>query len=421
MIWKTYAKKCQLLNWINARLKCFQLKRGLARLTREYGRKSAITGFQYNAAQAVEEFKRRHRQRCPHFTPPARGQLHIFWVGTTQSQDESGFLQALCRVAKVTVFHNINGKYGIWTGESNTGEVPSFDDIRRANDECLLSQIKQANASDGINLLLGQMWANLTSKEALQEVQCMGIPVVNIAMDDRLPGHWEDRDGLRLGSVGLGPGVDMVLTTSADTCLWYGLESCPAVFWPLASDPEIFAPDDNSAHDIDVLFIGNRYGIRAKIVSRLERRGIKVDCYGGGWPNGYVNAEQMADLSKRARIILGVGTVGHCSDVYTMKLRDFDALMTGALYVTHRNPDLCRLYTEGEEIECYESPEEAFGKIRYYLDHPAEREMIGNRGRRKAIARDTWDDRLSSTLCQLGLLQDRSAGGQTVDGKEVQR
>ena len=126
---------------------------------------------------------------------------------------------------------------------------------------------------------------------------------------------------------------------------------------------------------------------------------------GGGWPNGYVNAQQNAALSKRARIVLGVGAVGHCPDVYTLKLRDFDALMTGALYVTHRNPDLCRIFVEGEELDCYETPKEAAEKIRYYLDHAKERERIGQAGQQKVIARDTWDARLGATFLQLGLMQ----------------
>ena len=174
---------------------------------------------------------------------------------------------------------------------------------------------------------------------------------------------------------------------------------------PRPTDPGLFTPADGAVRDIDVLFIGNRYGVRGEIVACLERNGIEVDCYGHGWPNGYVNAEQNAALSKRARIILGVGTVGHCPDVFTLKLRDFDALMTGALYVTHRNPDLCSIFTESEEMECYESPQEAAEKIRYYLDHPVERERIGRLGQQKAIAQHNWDERLGSAFRLLGLLQ----------------
>jgi spore maturation protein CgeB len=411
MGWKEIAKKWPMLYWVNAKLKCFYLKRDLARLAFEYESKAASSGFSYDAENAVDEFKRRHQRYRDGYAPVPYGALRVFWVGTNQSQDESGFLQALNRLAKVTVFYNIEGKYGSWSGNAKTLESSTFGEIRRINDEMLLKQVVQAQAEEGIDVLLGQMWAHRISKEALGKVQSMGIPVINISMDDRLPTHWSKSEGVRLGSVGLVEGLDMVLTTSPETCLWYGTEGAGALFWPLASDPRVFAPVDSAVRDIDVLFIGNKYGVRDKIVHHIESCGVKVDCYGGGWPNGYVNAEQNTALSKRARIILGVGTVGHCPDVYTLKLRDFDALMTGALYITHRNPDLCRIFKEGEEMECYESPQEAAEKIHYYLDHHVERDRIGRMGQKKAMAQHNWDDRLGSTFRRLGLLQSNNSHG----------
>ena len=398
--WKQVAKRFYLLYWINARIKCYELKRGLAKLNSHFEAKAIASGFCYKESDALAEFSRRLKHYRSNYNAVSKGNLRLFWLGANQSQDESGFLQALRRMGNVTVFTNIEGSYGIWFGRENS----SFAEIRCANDEALLAQISRAHAEGGIDLLLGQMWAGLISKEALSKVQSMGIPVVNIAMDDRLPVHWSAHKGIRLGSLGLSPGVDMVLTTCPETCLWYGVEGCPALFWPLASDPTLFAPSKERIRDIDILFIGNRYGIRGEIVSYLQQSGIHVDCYGRGWANGYVDAAQNTDLSKRARIILGIGTVGHCKDVYTLKLRDFDALMTGALYITHRNPDLCQIFQEGNEIECYESPQELAKKIKYYLDNPLERERVGNAGQQKAVTYHNWDERLITTFRQLGMV-----------------
>lgn len=400
MNWKEILKRSSLIYWFNAKFKCYELKTDLARLTRKYESKANINDYDYDSKVAIEEFKSRHRRYRPDFAPVALGSLRVFWIGVCQSQDESGFLQALNRLANVKIFYNSYGGYGLWQGDGKA----SFAEVRKANDDAIYKQVCEAHAERGIDVLLGQMWAQMLSKEMLAKIQDLGIPVINIAMDDRLPIHWTSREGIRLGSIGLSPSIDMALTTSLETCLWYCVEGCPALFWPLASDPVIFAPAEGAVRDIDVLFIGNRYGIRGKIVAYLERNGIVVTCYGSGWPNGYVDAKQNGTLSKRARIILGVGTVGHCSDVYTLKLRDFDALMTGALYLTHRNPDLCKLFKEGEEIECYDSKNEAVEKIRYYLSHPKEREQIGLLGQQTALNRHTWDYRLVETFGLLGLL-----------------
>tara|TARA_B100000519_G_scaffold95239_1_gene82703 strand:+ start:2424 stop:3695 length:1272 start_codon:yes stop_codon:yes gene_type:complete len=403
--WRKIAKKSALLFWINAKVKGFKLKRDLARLSTEYQRKAITSNINYSEDKTVADFKSCLGLKYPNFTPTFSEPLRIFWVGTNRDQDESGFIQALQRLARVTVFYNHKGLYGTWGGDAMSSSSNNIEETRKANDDSLLKQVMKAHAEGGIDVLVGQMWAHRISKEALGKVQSMGIPVINISMDDRLPANWSDNEGLRLGSVGLVEGVDMVLTTSPETCLWYAVERCPALFWPLASSPEVFAPSDDEIRDIDVLFIGNKYGARAEIIQYIKNHGVKVECYGRGWSNGYVNAEQMASLSKRASIILGVGTVGYCPDVYTLKLRDFDALMTGALYMTHRNPDLCRIFKEGEEMECYESPQEAVEKIRYYLDHQVERELIGRVGQKKARAQHNWDVRLDSTFRQLGLLQ----------------
>ena len=248
------------------------------------------------------------------------------------------------------------------------------------------------------------MWAEFYSAGALERIRQIGIPVTNIAMEDRLPSLWKRRAGHCMGSVGLGQGLDMVLTTCAETCAWYAAEKIPAIFWPLASDANLFGAGEEAARDIDILFVGNRYGIRGKIVDELTKSGLKVQCYGSGWPNGPVGAEQNMRLSKQAKIILGVGTIGHCSDLYTLKLRDFDALMTGALYITHRNPDLLRFFVEGVHLECYEKICELKQKIIFYLENPAERERIGSLGRMHARGRHTWDHRFKQIFLKLGLL-----------------
>jgi len=404
MDWKKVAKKSSILNWINSNLKNYKLKLDLRNMSHYYKKKAAKLNFSYDANMAISEFKCWHKANAPDYVPLTEGALRVFWIGSNKDQDESGFLQALQRLANVTVFHDFEGEYGTWSGEGSGFESPYFEKVREINDGLLFEQLARGKDQGSFDLLIGQMWAHRISKEALSLVQKMGIPVINISMDDRLPINWGSKGDVRLGSVGLVSGTNLVLTTSSETCLWYGVEGCPALFWPLASSPEIFSPDEHNVRDIDVLFIGNKYGTRGKIVKYLEGNGVKVDCFGAGWPNGHINAEQMASLSKRAEIILGVGTIGHCDDLYTLKLRDFDAPMSGALYLTHRNPDLCKLFIEGEEIECYSSLKEALVKIQYYLNNPEKMRLVAEKGFSRACKQHTWDKRLNETFSMLGLV-----------------
>jgi len=402
---KVWLRGVPPISYANRLYKANQLRAGLRYLESGYAKLAHEKSLSYKKSEAIASFKRGVLVRRPTFQPKKAGELRIFWVGSNRDQDESGFLQALRRLATVFEFQNWKGSYGQWYWDQK-GRVRVCDpEIVALNDKCLLSQIEAALQVGPIDLLMGQMWANYLSKEALACVRSYGIPVINISMDDRLPDNWGTQAGIRLGAVGLASVTDLVLTTSSETCAWYGVEDCPAIFWPLASDPGVFTPSDNNVRDIDVLFIGNKYGIRERIVQDLKRRQIHVECYGAGWPNGPSTAEQSAALFKRAKIILGVGTVGHCDDVYTLKLRDFDAPMSGALYLTHRSADLALLYEEGTEIECYATSEEAARKITHYLSHPTELSAVAEAGHAKAIERDTWFSRLNSTFLELGMIE----------------
>lgn len=390
---------------VNSTLKARQLRAGLRSLAEHYKNQVEKRSFRYQEQAAIDEFRRRQLNLNPDHHPKKPGDLRIFWVGANRDQDESGFLQALRRIGTVIEFHNWKGSYGQWYLDS-LDRVRVYDPaITALNDRSLKSQIETALKDGAVDLIMGQMWANYISKEALAWVHGCGIPVLNISMDDRLPDNWRRaQGGVRLGAIGLASVTDMVLTTSSETCAWYGVEGCPAIFWPLASDPVVFCPAGDSERNIDVLFIGNKYGIREGIIRELSKRKVNVECYGAGWPNGPATAEHSAALFKRARIILGVGTVGHCEDVFTLKLRDFDAPMSGALYLTHRNADLIQLYHEGIEIECYDTPEEAARKIHHYLARPADLSRIAEAGHAKALSRDTWVCRLEETFSRLGLI-----------------
>ena len=389
---------------LNRALKARQLRTGLVRLANGYNQQALEKGLIYQEAALVAEIRRRVVATRPNVYPKKAGELRIFWVGANRDQDESGFLQALRRLATVIEFRNWKGSYGQWYWDEQ-GHVRVYDPaIVTLNDQSLLVQIESALHQGPIDLLMGQMWANYISKEALAKVRSYGIPVINISMDDRLPDNWGAKSGTRLGAVGLAAVTDLVLTTSSETCPWYAVEGCPAIFWPLASDPDVFSPGLKAVRDIDVLFIGNKYGIRESIVRELNQRGVPVECYGAGWPNGPSTAEQSAALFKRAKIILGVGTVGYCNDVFTLKLRDFDAPMSGALYITHRNVDLAQLYKEGVEIECYTTIEELTQKIKHYLSFPDQRTQMAQAARFKALNRDTWYARLKNTFFNLGLI-----------------
>jgi spore maturation protein CgeB len=402
MSFKALLKKSKIFFILNARIKCWQLKHSRYKLSTRYNKIAKYKKFIYSESDSISAFKNRISNKF--FLPKPKGQLRIFLVGTDPNQEHSGFIQALNKFGYVSEFKkreeyvNMISSFNYFQAKINIPKI-----IAKIDNELKL-QFDQEIELGGVDLVVGQMQSNYISVDILNYISSKGAVIINISMDDRLPGLWGTKNGRRLGSIGLASSLDLVLTTAPETCSWYGVEGCPSLFFPLASCPTIFANKDYENRNIDVLFIGNKYGVREKIISGLEKRGINVQAFGLGWKNGPVDVNRMSLLSKKAKIIVGIGSIGHCENTYTLKLRDFDAPMSGALYITHRNPDLNNFFIEGEDIEFYETIDELATKIKFYLEHDFKREKIAKSGQEKVIKYHNWDRRLSETFTKIGLI-----------------
>ena len=83
-------------------------------------------------------------------------------------------------------------------------------------------------------------------------------------MDDKLGDLWFPKNGITRGSVGLLECVDLTLTTSPEAVNFFAGHNMASTFFPLASSPDIFYNKTINKREIDILFIGNKYGIRGE-------------------------------------------------------------------------------------------------------------------------------------------------------------
>lgn len=317
--------------------------------------------------------------------------LHIYFVGTYFDHEAFGFLQALHKLGRVWSYVDKNGHYGINSSFHSDGS-PALE----SDNQHMLDEIRALHREHEIDFVIGTFVASSIAVETLVSIRSLGIPVINYAMDDRLPHHWRKKNDVRMGAIGLVEGVDLTLQTTKEFVLRYLAEGCPCVYWPFASDPQIYIPA--GVKDMDVVFVGNNYGKRGALVQGIESAGIRVDCYGGGFPNGHLSGNRVAGMFARAKIILGTGLVGHSSSIVTLKLRDFDAPMAGSLYITSHNADLAEFFDIGNEILTYTSIPDCISKIRRFLADPEGRERIASAGRTRAVKDHTWDNRISVLL-----------------------
>lgn len=390
-------KKNVFLYGINMRYRAFLVKRRYSNLRTYYVKIAIRRGIKYREEDVPNQVSKLLKQRRIHPRPLLKGNLRIFYIGAVPEQDYGGIIQGLQKFAQVIPFECEPGRYG---------QMPriSTKDRPKKNGQRLLEMVRKSNKDGLVNVVIGQMWAHSMDPLSLRSVQEMGIITVNISMDDRHTFQERQKAGHWLGTSGLIGSIDLACTAAKECCLWYQIEGCPSIYLPEGSDPEIYRPGSDSKL-YDVCFVGANYGIRSRIVKAIEKRGIKVTCYGVGWPNGLIDVKKLPNLFARSRIILGVGTIGHCTDFYSLKMRDFDGPMSGSLYITHNNPDLSDLYEIGKEIVTYRQPEECADKVVYYLHHPKEAISIGRAGRIQAEREHTWEKRFEKILTFLGILE----------------
>lgn len=321
----------------------------------------------------------------------------ILWIGGNYDQDHSGFIQSLSNFAEVITYTHNDGRYGLSKQPANSKKI-IFDEIRIAHRKNILEIINK----EKINLLMGQMWASTIDPEMLSTIKIMGIPCINIAMDDKLPYHWKkDSIGRRNGAIGLAGSVDLTLNTTKLAVSWYHHLGHDCIYWPLAGNQNVFYP--RKIKKYDVVFIGSKYGYRGEIIESLINSGINITTFGPGWPNGSCSAIESAEIFGSSKIILGIGYIGHSKRIVTLKQRDFDALFTGALYITSRNPDLEIILEDGKHIVYYDNKKDLIEKIKHYLRNDEERLKIANNALEEGLKNHTWDIRLQNTFNKIGI------------------
>ena len=398
---KNILKKNKFLYAINMKWKAYFVKKNYYSLRKYYERLASEQSIVYEKVIISDEIGNFLQKQNVTNKKLIKKRLNILYVGTDAGQDFGGIIQGLKKFGKVFLFSQESGIYG-----------QIFPRIRKDaaefNGKRLLKIAGNILKSSHIDVIIGQMWAGTMAPEALQEIRKMGIPVVNISMDDRHTFKYAFNpkrvNGKLLGTAGLIGSIDLACTSAKECCLWYQIEGCRSIYLPPASDPKLYHPLANPKL-YDVCFVGANYGIRTKIISAIKKRGVNIICYGNAWPKGRIEVKKIPEVFARSHIVLGIGTIGHCTDFYSLKMRDFDGPMSGSLYITHNNPDLYDIFEIGKEIITYNTPEECIEKIVYYLNHINEAEIIAKKGRKRALQFHTWEKRLEKIFQAIDIMR----------------
>lgn len=109
----------------------------------------------------------------------------------------------------------------------------------------------------------------------------------------------------------------------------------------------------------------------------------------------------------QSRLSLGFATAGesHLTQkrLRHLRLREFEAPMAGALYLTEEQPELAEYFEPGQEVLTYTDRENLLDQVRYYLGHQEQSERIRHAGLQRARRDHTWQHRFRQLFAALGL------------------
>jgi len=170
----------------------------------------------------------------------------------------------------------------------------------------------------------------------------------------------------------------------------------------------------------DVSFVGGANSYRKWFVYELEKRGIKVACFGDRWKNGRVSYSEMEEIFSTSKINLNISnsaqfdiryllsspinilsTLKSRKNISQTKARNFEIPNQGGFELTEYVPSLEDYFELGKEIICYKDIDEVVMLIKYYLRHDNEREVIKKAGVERARRDHSFKNRVADFMIEI--------------------
>ena len=172
------------------------------------------------------------------------------------------------------------------------------------------------------------------------------------------------------------------------------------------ADPDVFAPVQVPAQDIDVLFYGHGREYRGEWIDAMIRepslalpdanfavRGTKLGDLGHAELLPYLSFSKLREYACRSKINLCVTRAAHASVFASSSSRPFELASMGCCIVANPYDGIETWFEPGKEVFVVNSSEEALDRYRYLLTHDAERIAAGRAARERVLKEHTFRHR----------------------------
>ena len=319
----------------------------------------------------------------------------------------------------------------------------------------VVAEVRRAADTGGVDVFLAYLYPHMTDRDAIREIQALGVPCVNYFCDNvrefvQVPKEFE--------------GFDLHWVPELKATRMYA-----AARWPFmhAAMPTWVPPAQRTCNEPEthgVSFIGSRDAQREVLFARVLALGADIELRGAGWAGGGTtgsrppaprgsllrtaknqlpfvrrhgvigllrkaswkrrapvsdatfaqhvrarpSAEEYIAITQGSRVTLGVNRYPSYRypfdhpDTYS-RGRDVEAPMMGACYLTEWTEELEVMYDLGTEIETYRTAEDMVDKIRALDADPARRRALRCAGQRRALADHSVPASLERMRVALGL------------------
>lgn len=161
--------------------------------------------------------------------------------------------------------------------------------------------------------------------------------------------------------------------------------------------------------DIDVSFIGQKYGWREQAINILRKHGVNVQLYGKFWEkqddSGMISFSEMLEILNRSKIVINfLGTFPGTAAPDQIKGRTFEIPACGACQVSTPAFNLEDYFKNGEEIIICDKITEMAEQIKELLSNDKKRLTIANAGNKRVWDSHTWNLRYQDIFKEIGAL-----------------
>jgi hypothetical protein len=313
--------------------------------------------------------------------------------------------------------------------------------------------LRAEHARKRVDIFLGYLFPNQVEPAAVSAIRSLGIPCVNFFCDNvreftRVPDSYH--------------GFDLHWVPEADARALYAAAKLPFVYAPMPMWVPPVHRNTPGIENADITFLGSHDSLREDLLGEAVAHGLQLKLHGEGWRSGgrtatrpthsfgrkianqysflrthglrgfamratyqlhrsrpadwidrcWHPAEHREDYfraTRESQVVIGINRYPSFRHSFFKpgrysRLRDIEAPMLGACYLTEWAPGLGDLYDLKTEIATYRDPAELVEQTARLQREPARRQSLRVSGQRRALSDHTLARSLERIFTTLGVL-----------------